>query len=201
MSRRGELIVPEWYMQLAIEGRVFEVSNATKGTAAYTLGGTSYGDTVPAFLIDVPSGYTVIPLEILMKQAGTVAGDLIYVLLTVDNKLRYSSGGTVMTVRANRTDAPVASACSAYNGISAITAAAAALQRTFWASLMSPDVSPTADVGFPGYDNCVEWTAKKFVPPVLVGPASLVIYAYAGTRAPSWLYTIKWAEFATAQAT
>ncbi len=197
LNRRAEIITPDPILQFAMEGRVYEVSNPTKGTAV-AAGGTSYSDTAPAFLVDVPVGTSIVPLEILLKQGGTVAGAVITVLLTADNKLRYSSGGTAQTVRNNRTDAPFSSACSAYSGASAITAAAAGVARTFWASMLSPDVSPTADVEFPGFSNCVEWSIRDKVPPVLVGPASLVIYAYAGTTQASWFYTIKWLELPSA---
>ncbi len=199
-NRRGELIVPDWMTQVVIEGRVFHVSNPTKGTAV-AMGGTSYSDTAPAFLVDVPLGYTIIPLEILLKQGGTVAGAVTTVLLTYDNKVRYTSGGTAQTIRPYRSDAPVATGCTAYSGASPITAAAVGISCTFWASLISPDVSPTADVNFPGFDNCVEWTARQFVPPVLVGPASLVIYAYAGTTQPSLFYSVKWLEVPSSQLT
>lgn len=197
INRRAEIVTPDWMTQLAIEGHVFELSNATKGTALAG-GGTSYSDTAPWLNIDVPAGYTMVPLEILLNQGGTVAGALITVLLTADNKVRYSSGGSALTPKANRSDAPVGPQCVVYAGA---TCSAAGVARTFWASLLSPDVTPTADVAFPGYDNRVEWTARKFVPPVLVGPASLVIYTYAGTTQPSWFYTIKWLELPSNQIT
>lgn len=193
MNRRGELYVPDWLTQAAIDGRVFHVSNPTKGTAV-ACGGTSYSDTAPAFLIDVPSGTTMIPIEVFLKQGGTVAGAVITALLTYDKIVRYSSGGTAQTIGNSRSDAPFSSNCSAYSGGSAITAAALSVQRTFWASMLSPDVTPSADVNFPAFDNCVNWNARNSVPPVLVGPASLVIYTYAGTTQPSWFYSIRWIE-------
>lgn len=200
MNRRGELIVPEFFAQLAVDGRIFQVSNPTRGTAV-AMGGTSFSDTAPAFLVDVPSGTTIIPLEVAFSQGGTVAGAVITGLITYDNKLRYSSGGTAQTIRANRTDAPNASNCSAYSGGSAITAAAVGVANTLKARLISPDVSPSVDVAFPGYEQGLFWSVRESPPPVLVGPASLVIYTYAGTTQPSWFYTIRWAEMPTVMVT
>ncbi len=197
LNRRAEIIVPDWQIQMAIEGRVFEVSNPVKGTAV-AMGGTSYSDTAPAFLIDVPAATTMIPLVVNFRQAGTVAGGVITVNITVDSKLRFSAGGTAQTIRNNRTDAPLSSNCSAYSGGGAITALALGIHRTIWSSFLSPDVSPTADIEFPGFSNCVDWTAHKYLPPVLVGPASLVIYAWAAATQPSWFYTIQWLEMVSA---
>ena len=192
-NRRMELITPDWMTQLAMEGRVFELSNPTHGTAV-AMGGTAYSDTAAAFSIDVPTGTTIVPLEVQLRQGGTVAGGVITALLTVDNKARYSSGGTALTPKNIRTDITTASLTTAYSGGSALTIVASQLQRTFWASLLSPDVTPTADVAFPAVDSRVDWSAKMYTPPVLVGPASLVIYTFAGTTQPSWFYHITWAE-------
>src|SRR3990167_887572 len=73
LNKRAELVFADLYMQLVQDGRVFCTPNPTIETAV-AMGGTSFADTTPAILIDIPSGTTMIPLEVRMDQGGTVAG-------------------------------------------------------------------------------------------------------------------------------
>ena len=190
MNPRGELIVPDWMTQLALDGRVFNISNVTIETVA--LGSTSFVDTDPFLLIDVPSGTTIIPLEVSLFQGGTVAGGIITVIITTDDGLRFSSGGTLITSINMRKDDPIASSVSAYVGdATAIVAAANVDADTLYVVRFQEDVtSPTTT------EMCF-WSARTHIPPVLIGPASLLVHAFAATTAPGLFWSVKWAEFAT----
>lgn len=195
LNRRGEQVTPDFYQQLVQDGRVFLASNAARETALAG-GGTSFSDTAPAFLLDVPTGYTVMPLEIHLAQGGTVAGNVINVLVTLSDKTRYASGGGAITPQNMRFDEPYASACSFYGCGTDIVANANADDITLWAAILDQDVStkPESTIN-------VNWSARVNLAPLLVGPASLVIYAYAGTTEPSLFFNITWAELQTAAVT
>ena len=65
MNPRGEIIVPDWVTQLVMDGRVYNISSAVQ-EAGDLLGETSPGtnNVNPSILVDVPSGTTIIPLEL-----------------------------------------------------------------------------------------------------------------------------------------
>ena len=190
-NNRGEIIVPDWHTQLIADGSSYVVSNVARETAL-AVGGTSFSDTATAFLLDVPAGTTIFPTEIIMRQGGTVAGAIITVLITVDTGLRFSTGGAQQTPRNLRINAtpPKTSSCSFYTGA---TASANVTDTTVWAGRLIQDLD--ALVG-----GHVELSNRKQVMPVLEGPASLVVYAFAGSTQPSWFFSIKFAEFASASA-
>ena len=59
-NRLGDLVSQDMYQQMVWDGRCFMASNAARETAL-AVGGTSFSDTAPAFLLDVPSGTTAVP--------------------------------------------------------------------------------------------------------------------------------------------
>jgi len=192
LNPRGEVIGIDQYQQWVLDGRVFVASNAARETAEAIGTATTWSDTDPALLLDVPNGTTAIPLEIIMNQGGTVAGGNITLLITLSDKIRYSSGGVAITGQNMRFDEPRNSTCKFYTGSTNIVAAA----NTDDISLFSQNLIHDIDTLEGGN---IQWTARKFIAPELVGPAALVIYAVAGTTQPSFFYSIKWAEFATTE--
>jgi hypothetical protein len=190
MNPRGELIVPDWMVQLAMDGRVFNVSNAIQ-EAGDLAGETGPGsDNVnPSFLVDVPSGTTAIPLEVLLTPEGTgTSGDWPVVRISTDDVVRHSSGGAAITPINMRKDDPNTSSCSAYSGSTQIVAIANVDDDTIWHS--SYDLSARSN-------EQLLWTAKKYVPPVLIGPASLLVFITVNNVNEEISYSIKWAEFST----
>ena len=171
---------------LAAAGRVFYASDADQNDLV--TGQTSFANTTPTFLLDIPSGTTVIPLMVSLNQTGTVAGDAINVIVEIDNADRYNTGGTEETVLCARTDITAANQAKLYSGATAnagygirvqgltigqdVAPAEGALQEFLWL--------PTSGVDF------------------LVGPAAFLVYTYATTTGPTWWWTIKWAELPSA---
>jgi len=190
LNRRGEVVTADMAQQWVFDGRVYVASNAARETAEAIGTATTWSDTDPALLLDVPSGATAIPLEIIMSQGGTVAGGAITVHITLSDKIRYSSGGVAITRQNMRFDEPRSSQCPFYSGSTDIVAAANADDITLFATMLDQDVATD-----PNLNEAILWTIKRFIAPVLVGPASLVIYALAATTQPSFFYSIKWAEF------
>jgi len=178
------LVVSDRYDQAILDGRAFMVSNAARETAL-AVGGTSFSDTAPAFILDVPSGTGVVPLEIDLRQGGTVAGGMITVLATLSDKVRRASSGTSHTPQNMRFDEPQTSGCSFYTGA---TAATNDDDISLFSGLFAQDLDGAVGV------SQVHWSARDSYAPYLVGPASLVVYTFAGTTQPSWFFTFKWAE-------
>ena len=198
LNPRGELVAIDQYQQWVLDGRVYLLSNIARETAA-AMGTASatFADTDPAILIDVPSGTTMIPLEILLNQGGTVGGGVVTVLITLEDAIRYSSGGIAIPKQNMRFDEPRSSNCAAYEGTTNIVSAAATDDITLYGTILDQDVAT-----IPGsVGTRVHWSARQYIAPVLIGPASLVIYTYCATPQPSWFFSIKYGEWDTAEIT
>lgn len=168
---------------LAIEGRLFYSSDADQNDLV--TGQTSFANTTPSFLLDVPAGTIAIPLLVSLGQTGTVAGGDIQIIIEIDNVKRYASGGTAEKIFNPNTipgRPPVQSVL--YSGATA----SAGYGMRIMGKTVAPDVSPAE-----GVDTEYLWTPSGG-PEILVGPASFLVYTYAGTTGPSWFWTVKWLE-------
>lgn len=175
---------------LALEGQAFYASDAAQGD--FVTGVTSFATTTPTFLLRVPSGTTAIPLGVSLAQASTVAGAAISVILEFDNAERFSAGGTTETILSARTIGPSSSsnataACTVLSNPTATDAYGIRVDGV----VLGPDVSSAE-----GAVNQYLWTPSGGYS-FLVGPAAMLVYTFAGTTAPTWLWTLKWAEVLT----
>ncbi len=193
LNRRGEIVAADWVMQLVLDGRVFIASNAAMETAR-DIGNATYTETEPAIAIDVPTGTTLIPLEIMIYQGGAVATADVTILMTVDDTGGRITSGNAVTARnylINATE-PNSSAVTVKihdEGTTALVTAVPNEDNTFFAKLQAE-----ALVG--GDLQDVHWSARKYIPPVIKGPGSLVIYWY-GTGNPEGFWHLLWAEIPT----
>lgn len=178
---------------LAAEGRVFYYGDADQNDLV--TGQTSFADTTPTFLLSNPAGSGVYigVLRIFLAQTGTVAGDIVNVIVEIDNTNRHSSGGTAELPFCSRTDSPLgavaADGTGANKGIlrSGATASAGMGQRID-AGIAGPDVSP-AEGAFNPYvyepSSGIDWLAPG---------SSCLVYAYAGTTGPTLIWGFKTVE-------
>ncbi len=191
-SRDGSLVTMDWYTAMAIEGRVFNISNEVQeGGATALCGETAPGtDNInPSILVDIPAGVTIIPMEVMVMPEGTgTQGDWGVIRMNTDDAIRYSSGGNALTPINMRKDDTLASGCSAYDGSTQIVASANTDDDIIWVS--STDHSARAN-------EAKIWTAKQFIPPVLVGPASLLVFIMVTTADEEILFSVKWVELAS----
>lgn len=179
---------------LAIEGQTFYASDADQNDVVTAV--TSFAATTPTFLLQVPSGTTVIPLGVRLAQTGTVAGAAIDIIMEIDNADRYSAGGTSETILPARTLGPSGSSGSSAASSSACTlysnpTAAAGYGVRIDGITIGQDVSSAE-----GAINSYIWTPSGGYD-FIVGPGAWLIYTYAGTTAPTWFWTIKWGEVLT----
>jgi hypothetical protein len=188
-SRDGALMTMDWYTAMAMEGRVFNISNEVQeGGATALCGETAPGtDNInPSILIDVPSGVTIIPMEVMVMPEGTgTQGDWGVIRINTDDTTRYSSGGNALPIINMRKDDIHASACSAYDGSTQIVASANTDDDIIWVG--STDHSARAN-------EAQIWTARQFIPPILVGPASLLVFIMVTTVDEEILFSAKWVE-------
>lgn len=184
ISLKNTNVTADYMWALAARGRVFIGADGDQNDTV--TGQTSFANTTPTWSIDVPLGTTCIPLYVDLSQSGTVAGDTIFLIVEIDNADRYASGGTAETVLNARTDATHSPLCTLRSNP---TAEAGYGIRVVSANI-APDVSPAEGI-IPG----------PFIPmPMpffLVGPAGFLVYTYAGTTGPTWLWSIAWAEIPT----
>lgn len=90
-----------------------------------------------------------------------------------------------------RFDEPKGSSCKFYSMGTAIVANANADDITLVAYHAQVETYNSS-----GNWRTLEWTARRYIAPALVGPASLVIYHY-GSDQMTVLFSIAWAEMAT----
>jgi len=201
LNPRGELVVPDFYTQLVLDGRVFNASNAVQETdEAICETGRGTNNINPSLLLDVPTGTTAIPLEVII-DIGNSPGTSVDMVFTIntDDKIRYASGGAAITPINMRKDDPRTSNCPFYSASTQIVAAANTDDDTIYCQMMEAEATPrTATSGEPWF----LWTARKYTPPVLIGPAAFLVFIMAASTNDQELnYSVKWAEFATTDIT
>lgn len=177
LALRGANIV-DW---LSASGRVFTAADADQNDAV--TGQTSFAATTPTFLIDVPSGTVIVPLEVALHQTGTVAGGVISVIIEKDNADRYNTGGTTETVYNDfsRTNVCVVRSNATANAGYGIRLAAFEVAQ---------DVTPT---GAEHGSREILWTPGRALS-YIKGPGAFAVYTWAAITGPSWLWSISWAE-------
>lgn len=174
-------------LYLASEGFVYVASDADQDDKV--TGQTSFAATTPTFMIDVPTGVTVVPLMVSLGQSGTVGGGAVSCVIEIDNADRYGNGGTAETVLCTRTSGGQAlpSGVAVYSGA---TANAGYGARVFGVTVAA-DVEPAE-----GISNEILWTPTS-TPEFLVGPAAFLVYTWAASTGPTWFWSIKFAAFPT----
>lgn len=176
----GDLI---W--RFAQQGRLFVASDADQNDMV--TGQTSFANTTPTFLLRVPANIVAVPLFLNLSQSGTVAGDFITIAIEMDDVDRYASSGTEETVFNPRKSATVVPRSKVYSS----PTASAGYGVRIWGGTIGQDVSPAE-----GAVQGPFWRPE--MPYFLEGPASLLVYTYAGTTGPTWLWSLGWAEFDSA---
>lgn len=186
----GNLVSRDLMTDLLRRGLVYVAGDADENDTI--TGATSYAATTPTLLMDVPAGKTAMPLWVHLDQAGTVAGGIITVTLSFDRVLRYSSGGTSESITHMRTSRDVGpGGILVYSTAgSAITAAAATDARVLTSMTLDQDVTD------PNLTESPHLMAfRDFFPPYLVGPASFLVFTYAATTGPTWVWSLGFAAW------
>lgn len=177
----GSIYTADHLWRMADLGRLYVASDADQDDMVTTQ--TSFANTTPSFLLRVPTGVVAIPLFLNLSQSGTVAGGSIGVVIEMDDVDRYASGGTEETIF-NPRKLPSVPRSKVYSGATA----SAGYGVRIWGATLAPDVSPAE-----GAVQGPFW--KPEMPYFIEGPASFLIYTYAAVTAPTWLWSLGFAEF------
>ena len=171
----------DYMWALAYGGRLFTASDAAAGDLV--TGQTSFANTTPTFLLNVPAGTVALPLSVDLAQSGVVAGGAVDVLMEVDRVNRFSTGGVSEKVFSPR-PSDVGSQCTLRSGATAL----AGYGIRVWGATIGQDVSPAE-----GAVQGPFW--KPSIPHFISGPGAFLVFTYAATTGPSWLWSIAWAEW------
>ena len=180
-TTRGELCVVDFYTQMALEGRAFQVRAGTVTT--HFTGDVDITDTAAEMCVDAPSGLTVIPCYfnihvealggtvpiVALKSVGTAssAGDAFVPL-----PLYMGGVASQATARAD-----------AAGGVTVAAEVTTTTRRHFSATLATTDM--------PAF----EW--KPVVPPILAGTACFYVQVAATTTGPNYYANFDFIELPT----
>lgn len=172
----------------AKSGRRFAVTHQTPGTAIAAQ--TSFVATTPTFLVSQSGGSKRVVLSSMnLSLVAPAPGGAVNVLVAIDRTNRYSAGGTSVTPQnllADPDDAADANAAGfafRTNPTASAAGAGATVPRYAWVwSIPRVVANPTPfSVGFD--DGAV-----------IGKTGSILIYTWAATTAPSWLFSFEFVE-------
>jgi hypothetical protein len=196
VNNRAEQIMVDFYAQAAMDGKMFNASNAVQETLE-DISETARGSNNinPALLLDIPAGTTGIPVEILVEQGLDGTDQDIQFTINTDDAARYSSGGVAITPVNMRKDDGTNSTVlgSFYSGSTTIVATSNTDDDMLYASWWPAEALPRTAGGLPS----LHWSARTHIPPILVGPASLLIFVVSATADQTYNYSVKWIEMPT----
>lgn len=196
-NRRGELITIPSFLEASFDKKVFQSTIGTASTPV-SMAKTAYDADQPQLVVDVPSGTSIVPLELLVSLEAS-AGTLTEVILGCAGALSGSGTSTAVTpanlwIAPSNGTAP-ASRCSSYRQYTGnstdITAESDFIE-------FYREVYAFADTtGDP--IKTFKWSAMVSPPPVLNGAASLVLWIVAAGTAPTGYVRLKWWELADSE--
>lgn len=185
--RDGTLVSIPWYDALALEGRVFVAQNGDETTPLTFL---ALAANRPDAWIRVATSTIVIPLSCTVTiEAG--AGTVTEIdLRTAQNDIgNGTSTAASVGPLASKTSAPIASTSTVRHLATADTTAGTN-EVTVWRKTLPFAMATTEGNEFPTFDI----TREMMGYPVLVGPASIMLYISATTTQATGFVTWKWAE-------
>ena len=191
-TRDGSAFVLPWYMGFALEGRVF-TANAGSLATPVSAANAAVTNLRPMAVLRVPSGTTIIPIKTTISPralAGTV-NDIIVAFCQNDVGNGTSSAMTVGPIN-SKTDATVASTVTArqlYTGdCTAPTNPVELLHRC-------DPYAQSADANGASLNTAINFPeSPQDTLPILVGPASWLVYVGATTTGPTFYASFEWVE-------
>ena len=188
VNKLASLVVTDFYAQLALGGWAYHIqigalSTAVAGTAALTA-------LIGVGVVDNNAGYVTLPLHGEMHIATYSTATLFLSMLEADMaKKRYSSGGTAITPRNLRGDAPHAFNGAAYNNTGTLVlAAASAAPHTveLGRGVGSEDAQPATT--FTDRGPHFVWDVRSSGHPVYLVDAGSIVLHHGSTTATDTMY-------------
>lgn len=187
-SKRGELVIVDWFTQMVMEGRGFQVRAGTVTTPSVGKA-SAITDTGADMCVDAPSGTTMIPvfcnISIRLLAKTLFEGG-------IKSVGSASTGGTVFVPLALYQGSAVAAVCTARMqeaGACTVAAEVVTTTRRHFAF-----ASPVA-MGAGNETSEFNWMPR--VPPVNNGVACTYLQIAADTTGPSYYANLDWLELPT----
>lgn len=197
-TRDGAMVTAPWLTALALEGRCFGMNTGTGGSPDTFI--DAYQATKPDAYIAVPAGTTIIPvyIEISWEDTDVDVTNPMHCMAVLSSVVDTSAGGTPVTSRNMRTDAPIKSLCKCTATVSTGTTPLTGNFLEFWRATagLTPDSFAGSTAQTAENNSRSVWCiTDALVPPVIVGAGSLSVHAGKDvTSAITGWITIIWAE-------
>ena len=185
-TRRGELIVIDWYAQMVQEGRVYQVRAGTLTTPI--VGDLLITDAAAEMCADAASGTTILPVAL---NISIRLGTGILHEYAAKSVATASTAGTAFVPLPLKVggSAATSTARAATAGGCTVTAEVATTTRRHW-SFSNP-----VAVGAGNSNTSFDWKPKA--PPVCVGPACFYVQIAASGTGPSYYASFDYVELST----
>jgi len=175
LARDRVLIVRDSILQWKLEGKVFYAQQGDAGTKL-DFAETAYDEDQPQFAIRVPEGLVCIPLSFSLTFE-TIAGTgnhVIWSTTTNDIGVGTSTALTPVNYRRDNLFAPACKAGSLYSGNATAATGLIEIKRWHLPYAEADDES--------GWGNNFLFTINDPAMPILIGPATIQVHAYAATK-------------------
>ncbi len=196
-SRRGELIVPDWYFQVAAEGRIFYAGDELEAT--FNDGQAAILDTTPTYVLKSPAGTYIVPisidLELTTEGGAAPLVDIVY----IQGDSPITTQGTTIVAYNARGGSSVRASKAIHQLNPTVTALAADNVILFGGrnipdNLITAGLADTVDHGVGLTDMATfRWTPPA--PLLMIDGAQISVYFGTGTTDSKWRSLFVWAEF------
>ena len=189
-SKRGELIIIDWYKQMAMEGRVYQTRAGTITTPL--VGDVAITDTAAEIAVDATTT-AVVAIPVYMSigirlGTGTLHEYAVKSVAATPTAVG-STGFTPLNLLLGGAASTLVSRVAAAGGVT-VAAEVATTTRRHWAFSNPLAVAAGAEV------TSMEWVPR--VPPVIMGIGSAYVQIAATTTGPSYYASIDYVELTAA---
>lgn len=199
-NRRGEAVVIPSFLQASFDKRVYQAGIGSASTPV-SMAKTAYDADQPQLVIDVPSGVTIVPLELLVSLE-TSAGTLNEVIWGCAGDNVGAGTSTAVTAAPGLANLFIPSSGTA-------PATSCSVYRQYTGN--GTDVTDDADF-FEFYREVYafadattdpfktfKWKATESPAPIIQGTGSLVLWIVSATTASTGFVRAKWWEFKSSE--
>lgn len=185
-SKRGEIVVLDWWTQMALEGRVFQVRAGTITTPL--VGDLVITDSAAEMCADAQTGFTIVPAYL---NIGIRLGTGILHEYAAKSASAISTAGTAFIPLPLYMGGPAAATTArvAAAGAVSVTAELATTTRQLWHYANPLAVAAGHDI------TTHEWTPTAAT--ALVGPACFYVQIAASGTGPSYYANFDYVELRT----
>ena len=186
MTKRGELVLCDWFTEMALEGRVFQIK---AGTITVPLVGDQPHETLKAeFCADCPSGTTMIPVYMHMACQVATGTHREYQLKSVGAQATAGTAFPPLPLYMGGGASQCTGRVTAAGGVTVAADAVTTTRMHFYAGSMIAQAAGAEES---------TWVWQPRCPPIDTGPASCYAQISAVTTGPSYFASLDFIELPT----